>query len=198
MTMANSSSGGNSRQRFSGPPETINNPRGFWRTTGCATVVAAVIGAGATLLAQQIASSSSTTPGSGTVTGADQGQSGVPSEPERSDVLWKNHFNMGNYVSFDTIPPQNEKGTLSQDVEGTYHVYDDGALWESPTPPSKQQCVEKIATHGQASIPMDMGTQFCYRTSGGRVVFIKVIGVQPGDGLLTSPRFETEVTIWSK
>jgi hypothetical protein len=166
-------------------------------------VVAAVIGAGATLLAQQISSTeapASSTPFTAVMTepAQDPSQPSPPAETGSSEVLWSNHFNMGNYVNFDVIPPRNSGGNLHQDVTGTYHVYDNAALWESRTPPSKRQCVDRISTHALKSIPADVGTQFCYRTRGDRIVFIKVLEIEPGEGILASPRFETEVTIWRK
>lgn len=198
----------NFRDVFPGPaPENADAPRRFWRTTGCATVIAALIGAGATLLAQQVAGPSSTAttaPSTVTVTvspsAPSPGGAAAPPGPSATgepDVLWHDHFNMGNYVDFDSIPPQNGTGGLSRgNNTGEYNVNDDGTLWESATPPSKQQCIDRIATHGQETIAVDAGTRICYRTSGDRIVYIEILGVDPSAS--RPDRFETEVTIWRK
>jgi hypothetical protein len=115
-------------------------------------------------------------------------------------VLWKNHFNLDNHVSFDYVPPKNEvlSGSFSQDSSGGFQVSDDGAIWDSVEPPTKQQCLDRIATHSEKTISGEAGRQICYRTSEGRVVYIKILSIVEQGGRLATSRYETEVTIWNR
>lgn len=180
--------------------ETRNNPRNFWATTGCATILAAAIGVGGTLLAQQSRPSPPTPPAPSTT----QAHSTNPAPPETTapvdtGIYWQGTFILDNYVNFDSAPPQNQSGQLSQDVKGDLTVDDNGSVWTAATPPTKQQCSDQIATHAANTIPLDVGTQVCYKTTDGRIVYFKVNSTaQQGDGLLTNPRFEINVVVWTR
>jgi hypothetical protein len=180
--------------------EARNSRRNFWATTGCATIVAAAIGAGATLLAQQAKQSPPTPPASSTMQ-ADNANTTSPEATAAVDtgIHWQGTFVLGNYADFDLAPPRNESGDLNQDVEGNLSVYDDGSVWTAATPPTKQQCFDQIATRAASSIPLEVGTEVCYQTEAGRIVYFKVNSiVQQGDGLLASPRFEINVVVWKR
>jgi hypothetical protein len=178
--------------------------KNFWATTGSATVLAAAIGAGATLLAK---GSNTPAPEAAPVTQsttAGEVQHAAPTSQlatteAQPGVFWQGNFLYDNYVNFDTAPPQNQNGRLSQDVKGDLEVEDEGSAWTGTSPPTYQQCAYQVQTQAADSIPLDVGTQVCYQTADGRIVYFKVASSDsPGDGFLTNPRFEISVTVWNR
>ena len=184
------------------PPEPRHFHRNFWATTGIATIVAAVIGAVATLLATKAPDERpqtfSTSAPAQTQTGG--GALPPPKTTAASDagIFWQGTFSFDNYVDFDTAPPRNGGGNLAQDVKGGLDVWNDGSLWTSNKPPTKDQCADGIATQAARSIPLEIGTQVCYQTAAGRVVYFKVIKILEEGSLLLNPRFEMRVVVWKR
>ncbi|QGK68314.1 hypothetical protein GIY23_00920 [Allosaccharopolyspora coralli] len=183
--------------------ETVDNPRNFWKTTGCVGsmgAIATVVAAGITgVVALQVGKSTAPAPAPATETvtvtatvpaGRDNGQES--SEPG-ADVLWADHFNMTSYVNFDVLPPENEGGQLSQASDGALNVSDDGAVWLEDTKPTRQQCENLIATHAVDKIDVDVGSRVCYKTRGERIAYFEVVGKSWES---TRYRYETELVIW--
>jgi hypothetical protein len=182
------------------PHETRNLRRNFWATTGIATIVAAVIGGVATVLSNN-ASDEPRTPPPATAAapgGATPAPPATTTAAAASEVLWQGTFVFHTYVDFDSAPPQNDAGKLTQDVKGNLGVYNDGSVWTGADPPTKQQCSDQIATRATDTIPLDVGTQVCYRTEGGRVVYFEVTALVEEGGLLATPRYELDVLVWKR
>jgi hypothetical protein len=77
-----------------------------------------VIGAGATLLAQQ----SKPSPAPAQPSATTQPGTATPEPPETTaaaytGIHWQGTFVLDNYVDFDSTPPKNQSGGLSQDVK---------------------------------------------------------------------------------
>jgi hypothetical protein len=178
---------------------TRESHRYFWATTGFATIVAAAIGAGATLLAQRQPQPNPTIPRAYPATQANR-PSPTPQEATAAPatgIYWHGTFVLDNYVDFDSAPPQNMGGSLSQDVAGSLDVNDAGGVWNAVAPPTKQKCSDQIATRAASRIPLDVGTQVCYRTRTGRIVYFKVNSIVEQGSLLANPRFEVSVVVWN-
>lgn len=180
--------------------ENLNNPRNFWKTTGCATVLAAAIGAGATVLGQQITKESppkANPPEEGvTVSPAPVHQSGETSPPPgEASVRWQGQFQMTSYVNFESIPPRNGGGQLAQDVYGTLNTQGKGSRWDVATPPTKKQCSAQVETKAEREIPAEPGIQVCYKTSSDRIIYFKVLSISE-----SSPwnEIRTYLVIWSR
>jgi hypothetical protein len=186
------------------PPEVRTHRRTFWATTGIATIVAAVIGAIATVLAGKgpderppAVPASTVAPAAGAAPGpATTGP--ATTAAAASGIFWQGSFVFHTYVDFDSAPPQNDAGELTQDVKGNLLVYNDGSVWTGAAPPTKEQCADQIATRATDQIPLDAGTRVCYRTEGGRVVYFEVTELVEEGGLLATPRYELDVVVWRR
>jgi hypothetical protein len=66
-------------------------------------------------------------------------------------------------------------------------------LWTDVRPPSRQECVRRLATSGQPKVPVVPGAQlsFCLRTSNGMYAFLKALSVQ-------SKMIDFDVTLWGE
>jgi hypothetical protein len=177
------------------------NPRTYWKTAGALGIVTAVIALTGTIVAAVI--NKSGTPSSAPTTSATappaSGTSGPAAPPSSSAAapLWSGHLNLESYVNFDVLPPKNGGGQLSQATDGSFSVNGKGAIWESPTPPTKQDCIDRIAGYGVNKFQADIGKQLCYQARSGRIVYIKFTElVQPGN-VLDTPLWGTEITVWS-
>lgn len=188
------------RGRSGVPSENRHFRRNFWATTGIATIVAAIIGAVATFVSTRGSDDRPQTPPA--TTAAQVGDAAPPpattAAAADAEIFWQGTFVFHTYVDFDSAPPKNGEGKLTQDVKGNLGVYNDGGVWTGASPPTKQQCADQIATRAADHIPLDVGTQVCYRTEGERVVYFKVTALVEEGGLLATPRFELSVVVWRR
>ena len=184
------------------PLEPRNFHRNFWATTGIATIVAAVIGAVATVLATKAPDERPQTLPTSAPAQTQAGGGALPpaktTAATDAGVFWQGTFNFDSYVDFDTAPPHNGTGDLAQDVKGNLNVWNDGSVWTSTKPPTKDQCADGIATRAADRIPLEVGTQVCYQTPAGRVVYFKVIKMLEEGSILSNPRFEIRVVVWKR
>ena len=194
---SNSSSNGKQDDSTTAPAH--SSSRTFWATTGAATIVAAAIGATATLLANQPTQAPPTPPSSAAAPAHDANLASPGIAAARdSGVYWQGSFLMDSYVDFDSAPPHNGGGDLSQDIYGNLHFYNDGSVWEESAPPTKQQCSDQIATRAADEVPLEVGTQVCYRTRAGRVVYFKVTAITEKRNLWSNPHAEISVVVWKR
>lgn len=188
-------------------PRRSDSPRNFWLTTGCATIVAALIGAGATALSlaakdnnpnppsTPLATQTSHTPSANQVEKASTNSAITATNTQpMTGIRWQGNFALTSYPDFDTIPPTNDSGgSLAQDIYGTLHTMGHGAAWTSAGPPTRQQCSDQVDTQSQDSIPVNVGTQVCFKTGSGLVVYFKVVAISSDTN---SYRYQTAMTIW--
>ncbi|GGU87019.1 hypothetical protein [Lentzea flava] len=177
------------------------NPRTFWKTAGALGIVTAVITLTGTIVVALInkpstpsaqSTSSSAEPPASVTSG-----SAAPPSSTAAAPLWSGHLNLESYVNFDVLPPVNGGGQLSQATDGSFRLSGNGAIWESPNPPTKQECIDRIAGYSVTKFQADIGKQLCYKARSGRIVHIKFTElVQPGN-VLDTPLWGTEITIWS-
>lgn len=213
--MAQQSSGPDGKYDTVTKTETVNvaSPRNFWKTNGCAVlitafggVIASIVTGTATFLAAQNDDKKSPEPAAMspketvTVTVEKPAGGGTPQLPPAAgadpDVRWSGRFNLTSYPDFESVPPKNNnlgKGNYEYLTMGygEFKVNGSGSSWTSPERPTKKQCSDLIDTQYQDKIPVNSGTQFCYRTGMGTIVFIKVVGS-------TTESYQTEVLIWNR
>jgi hypothetical protein len=183
--------------------ETVNNPRNFWRTTGLATVLAAAIGVGGTLLAQQIGKKDPA-PGPAATSLAPSASASVPrassapvpaSEAAAAGIRWQGDFALTSYPDFSSVPPKDDAGgSMSQDIYGKLYPMGGGAVWTGSKLPSKQECSDLADTQAQEKIDPVPGTQVCLKTRE-QVVYFKVLG--NGERETSSYRSQTHLIIWN-
>jgi len=65
----------------------------------------------------------------------------------------------------------------------------DPAKWTGEKAPSQQECADLLETHGKTgTYPIEIGSRFCVRSSGGRTAYLAVI----------SNGEEYQVSVWKK
>jgi hypothetical protein len=148
--------------------ETVHNPRNFWGTSGFATVVAAIIGACATVLAQCGIKKDPSPPAQpiaisvteiGTMTVVLPRLLPPPQLPQQTGpvatteprIHWQGMVRLrsGDRLNFDLVPPRNDipiDEFLSQE-SGRFELHDRGGVCSDTTEPAKQECSDHTETH---------------------------------------------------
>ncbi|MGI8310672.1 hypothetical protein [Saccharopolyspora hattusasensis] len=215
--MTQQSSRPNGRQDTVTKTETTNvtNPRNFWKTNGLGIVItalggviASIVTGTATYLAAQKDKNPLPTFAEKTVTVTAEAPLGVTPETSvagstqqvlsDSEVRWNGRFAFTIYPDFESIPPKNNGDTKNYLYASSSEIHlggsGGGSLWTGPTPPTKKQCSDLIDTQAQAGASTAAGTQICYRTGTGRLIFFTVVSVDRQTGAID--RVQTDLVIW--
>jgi hypothetical protein len=138
--------------------------------------------------------------GDGTGNGATPASKGAGSTPDRTapaPVLWKDEIRLDDTPrDYDYEPPRrgNTSTDLSSDgyLSGSrYHKFWGAGVvtWTAKGDPTRDQCAERLTTHGVDDVPVHAKSRFCLQTNEGRVVYVKV-SAREDDG------YRATVTIW--
>ena len=175
----------------------------FWKTTGLATILAALIALFGTILQhiwpEQHASSAPST-GATSVTStpaAAVGPVGTPAEaPGSSKIRWKGTYHLSTFVDFDAVPPNPKEPDLFIQDQSDGDLYTSGraAIWSGATPPSESQCHDAVSTDAKGIISLAKGVQLCFETGQGREVYFEVRAVHRSTENRTD--FELAATVW--
>lgn len=130
------------------------------------------------------------------------GPSALPDE-----VQWSGEVRFDtDGIDLDTVPPtvQMDWPVFDADLsrkdasgDGPINAGDsvpdpDLALWPGPERPTREQCAERVATHGDGRVHIPVGGIGCVRTSEGRIGMITVTDFPDDTFQVTA-----EVTIWA-
>ncbi|GAB2941607.1 hypothetical protein GCM10027280_32710 [Micromonospora polyrhachis] len=147
--------------------------------------------------------SSTTTPPASTGLSPEGSPSTTPESTAPADkIRWSDEIQFDNDgIDLDTIPPtvQMDWPSLNSDLNrgltgpdrpltaASGHL----ALWPGPGTPTRQQCADRVSTHGDERVHIPVGRTGCLTTSKGRVVMFTVTRF-PADSFQVTAR----ATIW--
>ncbi|HEX8632107.1 MAG TPA: hypothetical protein VF755_28445, partial [Catenuloplanes sp.] len=122
----------------------------------------------------------------------------APAGPVAAPVLWQGEVRLdGTPRDFDFEPPKRGNTSIDLDSDGYLNgsAYDSFwgsgvVLWTGEAGPSRDDCADRLETHGQEAVDIDARSRICLKTNQGRIVFLKVLR-RDGDGYLA------EATLWA-
>ncbi|MBY8875793.1 hypothetical protein K7640_28600 [Micromonospora sp. PLK6-60] len=152
--------------------------------------------------------SPSTDPPSADPPSADPSSTGAASAdptgtPAVDDVQWNAEVRFDDDgIDLDRVPPtvqmnwpvfDSDLERISAAEDGKLHA-ENGylALWPGPGLPSRQQCLERLATHGDEWMRIPRGQTGCLRTSKERIARITIVRY-PDDSFQVTAK----ATVWS-
>ncbi|MEV0155636.1 hypothetical protein AB0H57_18085 [Micromonospora sp. NPDC050686] len=123
--------------------------------------------------------------------------------PPADEVQWSGEVQFNDDgIDFDPVPPTVEMDwpvfdsdleRISANEDGKLHAENGHlALWPGPGLPTRQQCLERLATHGDEWMRIPLGRTGCLRTSKDRIVSL-TIARYPDDSF----RVTAKATVWN-
>ncbi|WP_431972893.1 hypothetical protein [Micromonospora haikouensis] len=122
--------------------------------------------------------------------------------PSDGEVRWSGEVQFATHgVDLDTVPAAVQRywstdADLSRDSasadDGLHAEWGQLALWPGPDTPSRQQCAERVSTHGAEWVHVPVGRIGCLTTNKDHVAMFKVIRY-PDDSFQVT----AHVTVWN-
>ncbi|MBW4703354.1 hypothetical protein [Micromonospora sp. RL09-050-HVF-A] len=126
----------------------------------------------------------------------------ITAAPSDGGVRWSGEVRFATYgVDLDTVPATVQRywstdADLSRDSasadDGLHAEWGQLALWPGPGTPSRQQCAERVSTHGAERVHIPVGRIGCLTTNKDHVAMFKVTRY-PDDSFQVT----AHVTVWT-
>ncbi|MGW1061976.1 hypothetical protein [Micromonospora rubida] len=122
--------------------------------------------------------------------------------PSIGEVRWSGEVRFATLgVDLDTVPPTVQRYSSTDDdlnrdsanADGALHAsWGQIALWPGPGEPTRQQCADRVSTHGAERVHIPIDRIGCLTTNKDRVAMFKVTRY-PDDSFQVTAR----VTVWN-
>lgn len=163
--------------------------------------------AGGAPVAASSSTASAASPSPSSSESASESGAGTSTSAPSEQVQWRGEvrFDTGG-IDLDKVPPTTQMtwsvfdadlSRLGANADGPINAGDanpdpDLALWPGPGTPSRQQCADQVATHGDERVHIPVGRTGCLRTSKDRVAMFTVTRY-PDDSFDVT----AQVTVWA-